>query len=150
MSGFKICGNRKRLSFIYAVLGRSFLLAARLFLRQVRLFTNWAFTDGIPSVKIFWLHMNTILPDKWFHLVAFYWVIHMEIKRLYDLREDADQSQQAIADYLNMHRSVYRRYENGERETPAWVVDKLADYYHVSTAYLLGRTDEPTPPPKSK
>lgn len=150
MSGFKICGNRKMLSFIYAVLGRSFLLAARLFLRQVRLFTNWAFTDGIPSVKIFWLHMDTILPDKWFHLVAFYWVIHMEIKRLYDLREDADQSQQAIADYLNMHRSVYRRYENGERETPAWVVDKLADYYHVSTDYLLGRTDEPTPPPKSK
>lgn len=49
-----------------------------------------------------------------------------------------------------MHRSVYRRYENGERETPAWVVDKLADYYHVSTDYLLGRTDEPTPPPKSK
>ena len=85
------------------------------------------------------------MPDKWFHLVAFYWVIHMEIKRLYDLREDADQSQQAIADYLNMHRSVYRRYENGERE-----VDKLADYYHVSTDYLLGRTDEPTPPPKSK
>ena len=94
--------------------------------------------------------MDTILPDKWFHLVAFYWVIHMEIKRLYDLREDADQSQQAIADYLNMPRSVYRRYENGERETPAWVVDKLADYYHVSTDYLLGRTDEPTPPPKSK
>jgi hypothetical protein len=23
---------------------------------------------------------------------------------------------------------------------------KLADYYHVSTDYLLGRTDDPTPP----
>ena len=40
-----------------------------------------------------------------------------------------------------MHRSVYRRYESGQRETPAWVVVKLADYYHVSTDYLLGRTD---------
>ena len=38
-----------------------------------------------------------------------------------------------------MHRSVYRRYESGERETPAWVLDKLADYYHVSTDYLPGQ-----------
>lgn len=72
--------------------------------------------------------------------------MRMEIKRIRDLREDADKSQKVIAGYLNMHRSVYRRYENGERETPAWVVVKLADYYRVSTDYLLGRTDDPTPP----
>ena len=70
----------------------------------------------------------------------------MEIRRLRDLREDQDKTQQQIADVLNMHRSVYRRYESGQRETPAWVVVKLADYYHVSTDYLLGRTDDPTPP----
>ena len=70
----------------------------------------------------------------------------MEIKRLKDLREEHDKTQQEVADYLNMHRSVYRRYESGERETPAWVVDKLADYYRVSTDYLLGRTDDPVPP----
>ena len=76
----------------------------------------------------------------------------MEIKRLRDLREDNDKTQQVIADILNMHRSVYRRYESGERETPAWVVVMLADYYQVSTDYLLGRTDEqtPYPPPKQK
>ena len=70
----------------------------------------------------------------------------MEIPRLRDLREDNDKTQQEIANLLNMHRSVYRRYESGERETPAWVVVKLADYYGVSTDYLLGRTDDPTPP----
>lgn len=70
----------------------------------------------------------------------------MEISRIRDLREDHDKTQQAIAELLNMHRSVYRRYESGERETPAWVVVKLADYYQVSTDYLLGRTDDPTPP----
>ena len=70
----------------------------------------------------------------------------MEIKRLRDLRKDADKTQQAVADYLNMQRSVYRRYESGQRDTPASVVDKLADFYHVSTDYLLGRTDDPTPP----
>ena len=70
----------------------------------------------------------------------------MEIPRLRDLREDHDKTQQFIAELLNMHRSVYRRYESGTRETPAWVVVKLADYYRVSTDYLLGRTDDPTPP----
>lgn len=70
----------------------------------------------------------------------------MEIKRLRDLREEAGKTQQAVADYLNMQRSVYRRYEGGQREIPAWVVDRLADYYRVSTDYLLGRTDDPTPP----
>ena len=67
----------------------------------------------------------------------------MEIRRLRDLREDHDKSQKAIAEYLNMHRSVYRRYESGERETPSWVIVKLAQYYRVSTDYLLGLTDEP-------
>lgn len=70
----------------------------------------------------------------------------MEIPRMKDLREDHDKTQQTIAELLNMHRSVYRRYESGERETPAWVIVKLADYYRVSTDYLLGRTDDPTPP----
>ena len=70
----------------------------------------------------------------------------MEIKRMRDLREDSDQTQKAIADVLNMHRSVYRRYESGQRETPAWVIVKLADYYKVSTDYLLGRTDNPSLP----
>ncbi len=36
----------------------------------------------------------------------------MEIKRMRDLREDHDKTQQEIAELLNMHRSVYRRYES--------------------------------------
>lgn len=67
----------------------------------------------------------------------------MDTKRLRDLREDNDQTQQQIADMLNMHRSVYRRYESGEREITVWAVIKLADYYRVSTDYLLGLTDDP-------
>ena len=91
--------------------------------------------------------MGTIIRFECFQLVTFNRVILMEIRRLRDLREDHDKSQKAIAEYLNMHRSVYRRYESGERETPAWVLDKLADYYHVSTDYLLGRTGRPEPYP---
>ena len=76
-------------------------------------------------------------------MVASSRVIYVEMKRIRDLREDHDKTQQEIADVLNMHRSVYRRYESGERETPVWVIVKLASYYHVSTDYLLGLTDDP-------
>ena len=67
----------------------------------------------------------------------------MEFPRLKDLREDHDKTQQEVADYLNMHRSVYRRYETGEREIPSWAVIKLAEYYGVSTDYIFGLTGDP-------
>ena len=69
----------------------------------------------------------------------------MFFQRLEDLRVDHDKSQIEIAAYLNMNRNVYWRYEKGIREIPVWAVIKLADYYHVSTDYLLGRTDRPEP-----
>ena len=70
----------------------------------------------------------------------------MHLPRLRDLREDAEQSQEQIATYLNMHRSVYRRYESGEREIPVWALIKLADRYQTSLDYLAGRTNDKTPP----
>ena len=66
----------------------------------------------------------------------------MVFRRIRDLREDSDKTQIEIADYLNMQRSVYRRYETGEREIPVWAVIKLAQIYHVTTDYLLGLSDK--------
>ena len=66
----------------------------------------------------------------------------MYFKRLRDVREDADRTQQNVADYLHMQRSVYRRYELGEREIPAWALIKLSEYYGVSVDYLLGLTEK--------
>ncbi len=65
----------------------------------------------------------------------------MYFQRLRDLREDADKTQIEIAEYLHMQRTVYRRYELGEREIPVWAVLKLADLYNVTTDYLLGRSN---------
>ena len=70
----------------------------------------------------------------------------MYFRRIYDLREDRDIKQKAVAEYLGMDPTVYRRHEKGVRSVPVDVVIKLADYYKVSTDYLLGRTDDPTPP----
>lgn len=69
----------------------------------------------------------------------------MEFRRIRDLREDNDKTQQAVADYLCMNRDVYRRYELGEREIPVWALIKLAKYYHTSTDYILGLTNRREP-----
>ena len=74
----------------------------------------------------------------------------MQFQRLEDLRVDHDKTQNEIAAYLNMGRNVYWRYEKGVREIPTWAVVKLADFYGVSTDYLLGRTDVPAPYPPTK
>ena len=73
-------------------------------------------------------------------------MIWLYFRRIYDLREDRDIKQKAVAEYLGMNPTVYRRYEKGTRTIPVEAVIKLADYYKVSTDYLLGRTDDPTPP----
>lgn len=73
-------------------------------------------------------------------------MIGLYFRRIYDLREDHDIKQKVVAAYLGMDPTVYRRYEKGIRSVPVEVVIKLADYYKVSTDYLLGRTDDPTPP----
>ena len=53
-------------------------------------------------------------------------------------RRALGKTQQEIADMLHMQRSVYRRYELGEREIPVWALVKLSEYYGVTTDYLLG------------
>ena len=61
-------------------------------------------------------------------------------RRVRDLREDHDKTQKEMAEILNVQLTVYQRYERGERELPLWAAIKLADYYHVTLDYLVGRT----------
>lgn len=65
------------------------------------------------------------------------------IKRIRDLREDSDKTQQEIADFLGTSQTMYARYERGANELPIRHLLKLANYYGVSTDYILGRTDNP-------
>ena len=64
-------------------------------------------------------------------------------RRLRDLREDHDKTQQEIADVLGTSQTMYARYERGANELPVRHLIKLAEYYHVSTDYLLGRGNDP-------
>lgn len=70
--------------------------------------------------------------------------------RIRDLREDNDYTQKFISEYLNCDQSMYSKYEREIRSVPLWVLRKLADLYNTSVDYLIGRTDEIKPYPKSK
>ena len=67
-------------------------------------------------------------------------------RRLRDLREDHDKTQQEIADVLGTSQTMYARYERGANELPVRHLIKLAEYYHVSTDYLLGLSNQRQPP----
>lgn len=69
----------------------------------------------------------------------------MTYPRVEDLRIDKDLRQKDVAEYLHMQLEVYRRYEKGERELPTWALVQLAELYHTSTDYILGRTDRREP-----
>jgi len=71
-------------------------------------------------------------------------------QRIRDLREDKDLYQKDLAKYLNCSQVCYSHYEIGKRDIPTEVLIKLADFYGTSTDYLLGRTDERKPYPKTK
>ena len=60
------------------------------------------------------------------------------MKRLRDLREDHDRTQQEIADYLGTSQTMYARYERGANELPLHHLIKLCELYKVSSDYLLG------------
>jgi transcriptional regulator with XRE-family HTH domain len=62
-------------------------------------------------------------------------------QRLRDLREDMDMNQTEIAKLLHTSQTVYSRYERGFQTIPVEHLLILADFYQVSTDYMLGRTN---------
>lgn len=69
----------------------------------------------------------------------------MLYRRIRDLREDHDQKQSAVAQYLHVTQATYSRYENGLVDVPTEILIRLAQLYGTSIDYLLDRTDDPTP-----
>ena len=68
-----------------------------------------------------------------------------DCQRIRDLREDADLSQEQIAEMLGIAQQVYSTYETGKFRFPIDHLIKLALYYKVSVDYLVGLTDERSP-----
>ena len=65
----------------------------------------------------------------------------MYIRRIRDLREDADLTQQQVAAILGTSQTMYARYERGANELPIHHLLKLCELYKVSSDYILGLSD---------
>lgn len=66
------------------------------------------------------------------------------------MREDHNKSQKEIANILGLQQNSYSQIENGKNNLQVDHLIKLANYYHTSTDYLLGLTDEIQPYPKTR
>ncbi|MBQ8372168.1 MAG: helix-turn-helix transcriptional regulator [Clostridia bacterium] len=60
------------------------------------------------------------------------------VKRIRDLREDNDLTQQQVADVLGTSQTMYARYERGANELPLHHLITLCRFYGVSADYILG------------
>lgn len=65
--------------------------------------------------------------------------------RLKYLRNKKKLTQAEMAKKIDVARTTYAMYEQNKREPDNEILNRIADFYNVSTDYLLGRTDNPNP-----
>ena len=62
--------------------------------------------------------------------------------RIRALREDRDLRQSDVAEATGIDQRSLSNYETGKTQPDAYVIIKLAEYFGVTTDYLLGLTNE--------
>lgn len=62
-------------------------------------------------------------------------------RRIRNLREDKDLTQEKLAKILNISQRTYSRYENADSMMPLDILIQIADFHDVSIDYLLERTN---------
>ena len=63
------------------------------------------------------------------------------VKKIRELREDANYTQEYVASYLGISQTMYARYERAANELPLRHFIKLCKLYGVSADYILGMED---------
>lgn len=66
------------------------------------------------------------------------------MNRIRDLREDRDLKQSEVAAATGIDQRTLSNYETGKTNPDSFAIIRLADFFDVSTDYLLGRTTEKT------
>ena len=63
--------------------------------------------------------------------------------RLVQLKNERGLLQKDIAQNINISLRAYQYYERGERNPDSETLIRLAEFFDISTDYLLGRSDRP-------
>lgn len=66
-------------------------------------------------------------------------------EKLYNLRSKQGVFQKELAAYLHISISAISSYENDVHFPDLKMLEKIAQFFHVSTDYLLGRTEYTSP-----
>lgn len=64
-------------------------------------------------------------------------------QRIREMRKLNKETQQTLADVLDMLQNNVSEMESGKKTTTAEKIAKICRYYHVSADYLLGLSDDP-------
>ena len=67
----------------------------------------------------------------------------IDYSRIKELRIKSSLTQKNIAEYLKISIAAYSQFERMEILIPIELLNKLANYYHVSLDYLLKISDDP-------
>lgn len=69
-------------------------------------------------------------------------------ERLKELRKKKNITQERLAEIIGIERSSIGKYEGKQNIIPSVeVLNAIADFFDISTDYLLGRTNSPNPEP---
>lgn len=63
--------------------------------------------------------------------------------RLLKLRKEKNRTQEDVAKVIGVSRPAYTAYEKGNRTPDYGILQTLADYFDVTTDYLLGHSNDP-------
>ena len=63
-------------------------------------------------------------------------------QKIRDLRKQKRLSQTELGKYIGLSQTTVNAWENGRAEPSSVYLSKLADYFNVTTDYLLGRPEK--------
>ena len=59
-------------------------------------------------------------------------------QRLRHLRKTNGDTQQNLADYLQVTKQAVCKWEKSKMDVPSWAIKAVCEKYHVSADYMLG------------
>ena len=72
------------------------------------------------------------------------------MNRIAELRKKRNMSQKQFSKLLNVAQNTISQWETGKRDIDSTTLIKIAEFFNVSTDYLLCLTDMPSPPTQEK
>ncbi len=65
------------------------------------------------------------------------------MERIKELRKEKVITMKRLGEIIGVSEGAVSQYENGKRQPDYDILKKIADFFNVTTDYLLGRTDNP-------